>query len=107
MASKLIFSSMLKFRYFGALKLIVILNQERTMAVIVIKNLEEKTLEVQDFSKSILQQIHGNGIDWMFTCGGKGKCTTCKAIVLRGIENLEPKTNFELKYESQGLLKEN
>lgn len=77
------------------------------MALIVIKNLEEKSLEAQDFSKTLLQHLHGNSIDWMFTCGGKGRCTTCKAIVLEGIENLEPKTNSELKYESQGLLKEN
>src|SRR5688572_6017436 len=77
------------------------------MAVIVIKNLEEKTLEVQDFSKTLLQHLHGNGIDWMFTCGAKGRCTTCKVIVLEGIENLEPKTNVEQRYEGQGLLNEN
>jgi len=77
------------------------------MAVIVIKNLEEKTLEVQDFSKTLLQHLHGNGIDWMFTCGAKGRCTTCKVIVLEGIENLEPKTNVEQKYEGQGLLGKN
>ena len=77
------------------------------MAVIVIKNLEEKTLEVQDFSKTLLQHLHGNGIDWMFTCGGKGRCTTCKAIVVEGTENLEPKTAAELRYESQGFLRLN
>ena len=77
------------------------------MAVIVIKNLEEKTLEVQDFSKTLLQHLHGNGIDWMFTCGGKGRCTTCKAIVLEGSENTDPKTNVELRYEGQGLLGKN
>ena len=74
------------------------------MAVIVIKNLEKKTLEVQDFSKTLLQHVHENGLDWMHTCGGKGKCTTCKVIVLQGEENLEPKTQAELRYESQGLL---
>ena len=74
------------------------------MALIVIKNLEEKTIEVQDFSKTILQHVQGNGIDWMFACGGKGRCTTCKAIVLHGLENLEPKTAAELKYETLGLL---
>src|SRR5690242_10911111 len=74
------------------------------MAVIVIKNLDEKTVEVQDFSKTLLQHLQGNGIDWMFACGGKGRCTTCKAIVLQGQENLEPKTSAELKYEAQGQL---
>src|SRR5689334_652204 len=77
------------------------------MALIVIKNLEEKTLEVQDFSKTLLQHLHGNGIDWMFTCGAKGRCTTCKAVVLEGTENLGAKTNVELRYEGQGLLRKN
>ncbi len=74
------------------------------MAVIVIKNLKEKTLEVQDFSKTILQHVQQNNLDWMQACGGKGRCTTCKVIVLQGVENLEPKTQPELQYESQGLL---
>ena len=74
------------------------------MAVIVIKNLEKKTLEVQDFSKTLLQHVHENGLDWMYTCGGKGRCTTCKVIVVQGEQNLEPKTHAELRYESQGLL---
>ena len=77
------------------------------MAVIVIKNLSEKALEVQDFSKTILQHIQANSIDWMFACGGKGRCTTCKVIVTDGIENLEPKTQPELKYENLGLLSGN
>ena len=74
------------------------------MAVIVIKNLEEKTIEVRDFSKSILQHVQGDGTDWMFACGGKGRCTTCKAVVVQGLENLEPKTAAESRYETLGLL---
>jgi 2Fe-2S ferredoxin len=77
------------------------------MAVIVIKNLEEKTLEVQDFSKTLLQHVQGNGLDWMQACGGKGRCTTCKVIVVQGSENLEPKTQAELRYEGLGLLLKN
>jgi ferredoxin, 2Fe-2S len=74
------------------------------MAVIVIKNLKEKTLEVQDFSKTILQHVQENGIDWMHACGGKGRCTTCKVTVVAGSGNLESKTRAELQYEKQGLL---
>jgi 2Fe-2S ferredoxin len=77
------------------------------MAVIVIKNLEEKTLEVKDFSKTILCHVQENALDWMHACGGKGRCTTCKLIVLEGSENLEPKTSAELRYENQGLLVNN
>ena len=77
------------------------------MAVIVIKNLGEKTIAVQDLSKTILQHLQGNGIDWMFACGAKGRCTTCKAIVVQGLESLEPKTNAEVRYENLGLLRSN
>lgn len=74
------------------------------MTRIVIKNLGEKTIEVQDLTKTFLQHLHDHAIDWMHVCGGKGRCTTCKLAVLAGTENLEPKTETELKYESQGLL---
>ena len=77
------------------------------MARIVIRNLSEKSFEIQDFSKSLLRHVHDHAIDWMHACGGKGRCTTCKVIILEGIENLEPKTQAELKYESQGLLSGN
>jgi 2Fe-2S ferredoxin len=80
---------------------------ERTMAVIVIKNLSEKTLEVQDFSKTLLQHVQQNGLDWMHACGGKGRCTTCKTIIVEGAENLEAQTPAELKYKNSGLLADN
>ena len=74
------------------------------MAVIVIKNLAEKALEVHDFSRTLLQHVQQSGLDWMHACGGKGRCTTCKAIILEGQENLETKTTAELRYEGLGLL---
>ena len=77
------------------------------MAAIVIKNLDEKTLEIRDFSKTLLQHVQENALDWMFACGGKGRCTTCKAIIIKGEENLEPQTPAELLYEIQGLLLNN
>lgn len=77
------------------------------MALIVIKNLEEKSLTVQDFSKTFLQHVQQSGLDWMHACGGKGRCTTCKVIVVQGAENLEPKTAAEIRYENLGLLADN
>ncbi len=73
------------------------------MARIVIKNLE-KSVETADFSHSILSIVQKEGIDWMHACGGKGRCTTCKTIVLQGENNLGPFTPAELKYQKQGLL---
>ena len=74
------------------------------MARIVIKNLGEKNIEVHDFSRTFLRHMHDHAIDWMHACGGKGRCTTCKVIVLNGNENLTPETAAELKYEEDGAL---
>jgi 2Fe-2S ferredoxin len=75
-----------------------------SMARIVIKNLSEKSLEVTDLTKSLLQHFHDHHLDWMHACGGKGRCTTCKAIVVEGEENFGPLTPPELKYyENKGL----
>ncbi len=73
------------------------------MARIVIRNLE-KSFEVKDFSKSILHHVQQERIDWMYACGGKGKCTTCKAIIRTGLDHLSPLTQPELHYKKQGLL---
>jgi ferredoxin, 2Fe-2S len=73
------------------------------MARIVIQNLG-KSLEAIDLSKTILQHVHDSHIDWMHACGGKGRCTTCKAIILEGEANLTPLTKAELHYKKQGLL---
>ena len=77
------------------------------MALIVIENLAKKTIQIQDFSKVLLWHFQRNGIDWMQACGGKGRCTTCSVQIINGIENLEPKTPAEFRYENQGLLKNN
>lgn len=77
------------------------------MASIVIRNLAEKTIQNPNLSKPLLWIFLENQIDWMHACGGKGRCTTCKAIILQGGENLIPKSPAELRYESQNLLAPN
>lgn len=77
------------------------------MASIVIRNLGEKTIQNPNLSKPLLWIFFENGIDWMHACGGKGRCTTCKAIIEKGSENLIPKSPVELRYESQNLLAAN
>lgn len=71
------------------------------MASIVIRNLNEKTIQNPTLSKPLLWIFLENGIDWMHACGGKGRCTTCKAVILKGGENLIPKSPAELRYENQ------
>ena len=74
------------------------------MVKIVIENLAKKELLVNDLSQSVLQQVHSHFVDWMHACGGKGRCTTCKMIVLAGSENLTSPTEAETKYKQQGEL---
>lgn len=74
------------------------------MASIVIRNLNQKTIQNPALAKPLLWIFLENGIDWMHACGGKGRCTTCKAVILKGAENLNPKSPVELRYESQNQL---
>ena len=71
------------------------------MASIVIRNLDKKTIQNPNLSKPLLWIFLENGLDWMHACGGKGRCTTCKAVILKGGENLIPKSPAEIRYESQ------
>src|ERR1044071_1543202 len=77
------------------------------MVKIVIENLAQKELVVNDVAKPMLRVIQEAGIGWMTDCGGKGRCTTCRAIVISGGENLTPNTPAELKYRGLGLLLSN
>ena len=43
----------------------------------------------------------------MHACGGKGRCTTCKVIVLKGHEHLISVTPAENRYRAMGALKSN
>ena len=77
------------------------------MVKIVIENLAQKQLSEVDQSKSILQVLQSHFIDWMHACGGKGRCTTCKMIVVEGMDQLSRPTPAELKYRTLGQLAEN
>jgi 2Fe-2S ferredoxin len=71
---------------------------------IVIANWSGKVLDVKDSTKSLLKHFQDFSLDWMHSCGGKGRCTTCKAIIVSGGENLSSITPAELRYRHQGLL---
>lgn len=68
------------------------------MAKIVIDNLHRRTLEVTDLRKTLLKHFHDHHIDWMQSCGGKGRCTSCKVIVKAGMANFTHPTSVELRY---------
>ena len=60
-----------------------------------------------DTKKSLLQNILDQQIDWLHSCGAKGKCTTCKMIIKEGAENLTPKGSVERNFFELEKLKEN
>jgi len=74
------------------------------MVKIVIENLGKKEVPVDDVSMPVLGQIHSHFIDWMHACGGKGRCTSCKMIVISGMENISPLSPAEKKYRHLGAL---
>ncbi|RUM30617.1 MAG: ISC system 2Fe-2S type ferredoxin [Aquifex sp.] len=47
-------------------------------------------------NETIMQILYRNGIEIDSACGGHGQCTSCKVIVVSGIENLYP-PEFEEK----------
>ncbi|PTB96578.1 ferredoxin [Marivirga lumbricoides] len=77
------------------------------MPEIQINNLYKRKITSKSLEKTALEHIHENFIDWMHACGKKGRCTTCKMIVLEGENNLGELTGPEIKYREQGRLASN
>jgi 2Fe-2S ferredoxin len=73
------------------------------MARILIRNLG-KSFEVTDLSRTLLDHIQQNRIDWMHSCGAKGKCTTCAAVMIEGSVELSHLTSAEIQYRESGQL---
>lgn len=69
------------------------------MVKIVIENMAGKEVSGKAGS-SALRLFHENLVDWMHACGGKGRCTTCKMIVVAGAEALGPLTDAEHRYRA-------
>ncbi len=77
------------------------------MAKIVIDNLSGKEVIIKPQSRSILAALQDERVDWMHACGGKGRCTTCKLIVIKGLEQMSEKTPAETRYYQEGKLLDN
>ena len=77
------------------------------MPKIVIQNLNNKEIYLHNEDKSLLDIIHKNEVDWMHACGKKGRCTTCKAIIIQGEENISPISEAEDRYLKLKKLKNN
>lgn len=77
------------------------------MVKIIIENLGQKEVVASGSNNTALQVLQSNYIDWMHACGGKGRCTTCKMIIVEGGDHLGDLTGAEKDYRQQGLLKDN
>jgi ferredoxin, 2Fe-2S len=76
------------------------------MGEITVQNLGNLTLNVAP-GQTVLAALQTAGVDWMHACGTKGRCTTCRMIVLSGQENLAPDTPAETKFRANGRLQPN
>jgi 2Fe-2S ferredoxin len=56
---------------------------------------------------TLLAALHAAGHDWMHACGAKGRCTTCRIMLVSGAEALTPPTAAELRYQAAGRLQPN
>jgi 2Fe-2S ferredoxin len=70
---------------------------------IILENLHSKSIDCKSKKENLLDIILME-TDWMHACGGKGRCTTCKAIFVDGIDSLGDLTKAEQKYASMGKL---
>ena len=67
------------------------------MPEITIANLQSKTIKRENKSERLLDVLL-SATDWMHACGGKGRCTTCKARVLKGLESLPSRNENEERF---------
>lgn len=77
------------------------------MVKITIENLAQKEVSVNTPGISVLKALQAHFIDWMHACGGKGRCTTCKFMVMQGAGQLSPLTKSEEEYRKRGELHDN
>jgi 2Fe-2S ferredoxin len=76
------------------------------MPKLILQNLYQKEVLVMPGQK-VLAALGLAGIDWMHACGGKGHCTTCRIIILEGMESFGALSLPEVKFRQQGRLQAN
>jgi len=77
------------------------------MPKILIENMNHKEIQTNERGRKVIELIHENYIDWMHACGKKGRCTSCKMIVVEGMENLSPMNDREHFFAEKDRLKVN
>src|SRR5258707_13363466 len=55
----------------------------------------EITVEEDNLALTLLQVSLKNGIPHVHACGGNARCSTCRVMVLQGLENVLPRNDDE------------
>lgn len=76
------------------------------MPEVTIDNLHSKTINCKSKTEKLLDILLSQ-TDWMHACGAKGKCTTCTANVISGLDQLSEHTEAEKRFINLGKLREN
>ncbi|PIQ20149.1 MAG: hypothetical protein COW65_16695 [Cytophagales bacterium CG18_big_fil_WC_8_21_14_2_50_42_9] len=76
------------------------------MPKLMVQNLFQKEVFVLP-GQNVLAAIQELGLDWMHACGKKGRCTTCRIIVLQGMEAFGDLSPAEQRFRQLGRLREN
>ena len=63
--------------------------------------LPDNKIYESESGETILQTAARNGIPHVSACGGEGNCTTCRLLVLEGIENCSPESDAELSLKEK------
>ena len=59
--------------------------------------LEDKIIQEEDLSLSLLDISLKNQIPHIHACGGNARCSTCRVIVLENLQNVKPRNEAESK----------
>lgn len=57
----------------------------------------ERSVEAEDPAQTILEIARAAGIPHASACGGRGRCSTCRVLVLERPDNLSPPNEVELR----------
>lgn len=69
----------------------------RSMPNVVIANLQSKSIHCEGKRERLLDILLSE-TDYMHACGGKGKCTSCKAKIISGMDQITERTVSEEQY---------
>ncbi len=61
---------------------------------VLLNYLGEKTVEVSPL-RTVLEASHANGIPHICECGGLARCSTCRVMIIEGLENCLPRSTLE------------